>query len=83
MVGKTVCADAFAGVVRREDVRGWEVDRVVLGEGFRVGDVVRGVVVSGLVFFYAVCGVGGGWDGDVDEEASAAVWGYSVGDAGF
>ncbi|MCJ1420574.1 exosome 3'-_5 exonuclease subunit ski4 (Csl4) [Xylographa parallela] len=46
VVGKTVCADAFAGVVRREDVRGWEVDRVVLGEGFRVGDVVRGVVIS-------------------------------------
>ncbi|MCJ1431279.1 exosome 3'-_5 exonuclease subunit ski4 (Csl4) [Xylographa pallens] len=46
VVGDTVCADAFAGVVRREDVRGWEVDRVVLGEGFRVGDVLRGVVIS-------------------------------------
>ena len=46
VVGETACADGFAGVVRREDVRGWEVDKVVVGEGFRVGDVLRGVVVS-------------------------------------
>ncbi|MCJ1281555.1 exosome 3'-_5 exonuclease subunit ski4 (Csl4) [Xylographa opegraphella] len=46
VVGETVCADSFVGVVRKEDVRGWEVDRVVLGEGFRVGDVLRGVVIS-------------------------------------
>ena len=48
VVGGRVCADAFAGVVRREDVRGWEVDRVLVGEAFRVGDVVRGVVVRAL-----------------------------------
>lgn len=41
------------GVVRREDVRGWEVDRVVCGEGFRVGDVVRSVVVSGFSSGYS------------------------------
>lgn len=46
VVGETVCADSFVGVVRREDVRGWEIDRVVVGEGFRVGDVIRAVVVS-------------------------------------
>ncbi|MCJ1247725.1 exosome 3'-_5 exonuclease subunit ski4 (Csl4) [Trapelia coarctata] len=46
VVGETVCAFGFVGVVRREDVRGWEADRVVCGEGFRVGDVLRGVVIS-------------------------------------
>jgi exosome complex component CSL4 len=46
VVDDIVCADAFAGVVRKEDVRGWEVDKVVLGECFRVGDVIRAVVVS-------------------------------------
>jgi exosome complex component CSL4 len=46
MVGEAVCADTFGGVIRREDVRGWEVDKVVLAEAFRVGDVVRAVVVS-------------------------------------
>ena len=48
VVRETVCADSFTAVVRKEDVRGWEVDRVVLEEGFRVGDIIRGVVVSGL-----------------------------------
>lgn len=46
MVDEQVCADSWQGVVRREDVRGWEKDKVVVGEGFRVGDLVRGVVVS-------------------------------------
>ena len=50
VVGETVCADGFQGVVRREDVRGWEVEGVVCAEGFRVGDVVRGVVVSFFFF---------------------------------
>ena len=40
-----VCADDWQGVVRREDVRATEKEKVVCGEGFRVGDVVRGVVV--------------------------------------
>jgi len=46
VVDDNVCADAFQGVVRREDVRGWEVDKVVLGDCFRVGDVIRAVVIS-------------------------------------
>ena len=46
IVDDIVCADEFSGVVRREDVRGWEVDRVKVEEVFRVGDVVRAVVVS-------------------------------------
>ena len=51
IVGEHVCADAFAGVVRREDVRGWEVDKVKIEESFRVGDLVRGVVVSFCSFY--------------------------------
>ena len=41
-----MCADDFAGVIRREDVRGWEIDKVRMEESFAVGDVVRAVVVS-------------------------------------
>ena len=46
VVDETVCSDEFAGVVRREDVRGWEVDKVKVEEMFRIGDVIRAVVVS-------------------------------------
>lgn len=41
-----VCKDEWPAVVRREDVRATEKDKVVLSEGFRVGDVIRGGVVS-------------------------------------
>lgn len=41
-----VCANEIQGVVRREDVRATEKEKVVIGEGFRVGDLVRAVVVS-------------------------------------
>ena len=40
-----VCGEEWQGVIRREDVRATERDGVVCAEGFRVGDVVRGVVV--------------------------------------
>ena len=40
-----VCADEWSAAVRREDVRATEKEKVVVGESFRVGDVVRGVVV--------------------------------------
>lgn len=50
-MGEQVCGDEWAGVVRREDVRATEKDRVVVGEGFRGGDLVRGVVVC---FFFLV-----------------------------
>lgn len=40
-----VCADEVQGVVRREDVRATEKEKVLMGEGFRVGDLVRAVVV--------------------------------------
>ena len=38
--------EGMTGVVRKEDVRGMEKDKVVMGEMFRVGDLVRGVVIS-------------------------------------
>ena len=46
--GEDVCGDEWQAVVRKEDVRATEKEKVVCGEGFRVGDVVRGVVVCGL-----------------------------------
>ncbi|KAK7717224.1 exosome 3'-_5 exonuclease subunit ski4 (Csl4) [Botryosphaeria dothidea] len=46
VVGQTVCREGFQGIIRREDVRATEKDRVKIGEMFRVGDIVRGVVIS-------------------------------------
>lgn len=48
--GEDVCGDEWQAVVRKEDVRATEKEKVVCGEGFRVGDVVRGVVVCALSF---------------------------------
>lgn len=45
VVDEQVCADEWSGVVRREDVRATEKEKVVIGEGFRVGDLIRGEVV--------------------------------------
>ena len=36
----------FSGVIRQQDVRATDVDRVVLHDCFRAGDVVRAVVLS-------------------------------------
>ena len=49
----TVCGEEWQGVIRREDVRATEKDKVVCGEGFRVGDVVRGIVVCAVVSFFS------------------------------
>lgn len=46
VVGEAVCREGFQGIIRREDVRATEKDRVKIGDMFRVGDIVRGVVVS-------------------------------------
>ncbi|SLM38294.1 3-5 exoribonuclease csl4 protein [Lasallia pustulata] len=46
VVGDDVCKDEFNGVIRREDVRATEKDKVVLGDGFRPGDIVRALVIS-------------------------------------
>jgi exosome complex component CSL4 len=45
-VDDVVCREAFGGQIRREDVRATEKDKVKIEESFRVGDVVRGVVIS-------------------------------------
>lgn len=50
-----VCADEWAGVIRREDIREMERDKVKVQESFRVGDLLRGQVVSLVDFF---CGKG-------------------------
>jgi len=44
--GRPVAERAFAGVVRQQDVRATEVDRVVLHDCFRAGDVLRARVLS-------------------------------------
>lgn len=44
--GSGVCADQWAGVVRKEDIRALERDKVKVQEAFRVGDLGRGEVVS-------------------------------------
>lgn len=36
----------FVGIVRKENVRSFDVDRVVMSESFRPGDIVRAKVVS-------------------------------------
>lgn len=41
-----VNADAYPATIRREDVRATEVEKVVTSEMFRVGDLVRAVVIS-------------------------------------
>jgi exosome complex component CSL4 len=38
--------EEFTGVIRSQDVRATEKDRVKIGECFRGGDVVRGIVVG-------------------------------------
>ncbi|KAF1357375.1 hypothetical protein EJ07DRAFT_128914 [Lizonia empirigonia] len=46
VIDNTVCRSSFQGQIRREDVRATEKDRVRMDEAFRVGDLVRGTVVS-------------------------------------
>ena len=38
--------EEFTGVIRTQDVRATEKDRVKIGESFRGGDIVRSQVVS-------------------------------------
>ncbi|TKA59693.1 hypothetical protein B0A49_10181 [Cryomyces minteri] len=46
VVGDGVVREGFQGVVRVQDIRATEKDKVKVGESFRVGDVVRGIVIS-------------------------------------
>jgi len=45
-VGEAAVDEAFSGVIRQQDVRATEVDRVVLYDCFRPGDIVRAQVLS-------------------------------------
>lgn len=67
VVDDQVCADEWSGVVRREDVRATEKEKVVIGEGFRVGDLIRGEVVSqALGFLLSVVGDHSGHREEID-----------------
>ena len=46
IVDGVVCADSFQGLVRVQDIRATEKDKVKVVESFRPGDVVRAVVIS-------------------------------------
>lgn len=46
VISDAVCREPFQGMIRREDVRATEKDKVKIEESFRVGDLVRGVVIS-------------------------------------
>ena len=45
-VGDRACAEEAQGLIRVQDVRATEKDRVQVAGSFRPGDVVRAVVVS-------------------------------------
>jgi len=42
--------EEFTGVIRSQDVRATEKDKVKIGDCFRGGDVVRGIVVRRYIF---------------------------------
>ncbi|KAK5118915.1 hypothetical protein LTR62_000126 [Meristemomyces frigidus] len=44
--GEPLCSEPFPALIRQQDVRATEIDKVKIAESFRVGDVVRAVVIS-------------------------------------
>ncbi|KAF1940065.1 hypothetical protein EJ02DRAFT_467635 [Clathrospora elynae] len=46
VINNEVCREAFQGQIRREDIRATEKDKIRIEESFRVGDLVRGTVIS-------------------------------------
>lgn len=44
--GEHVCRDAFPGLIRQQDIRATEIDKVKVVESFRTGDIVRAEVIS-------------------------------------
>ena len=44
--GEHVGHDPFPAIIRQQDIRATEIDKVKVAESFRVGDVVRAVVIS-------------------------------------
>jgi exosome complex component CSL4 len=53
VVGETVLDGEWQGLIRSQDVRATEKDRVKIFESFRPGDVVRAMVVSFPPLFYS------------------------------
>lgn len=41
-----VSSDPFPALIRQQDIRATEIDKVKVAESFRVGDIVRAVVIS-------------------------------------
>ena len=50
VVGETVLDGEWQGLIRVQDVRATEKDRVKIFESFRPGDIVRAIVVSSAPF---------------------------------
>lgn len=46
MTGSQVLREPFQALIRQQDIRATETDKVKVSESFRVGDIVRGVVIS-------------------------------------
>ncbi|KAI4652367.1 hypothetical protein J4E93_002568 [Alternaria ventricosa] len=46
VIDDAVCREAFLAQIRREDIRATEKDKIKIEESFRVGDLVRGTVIS-------------------------------------
>jgi len=46
IVDNAVCADSFQGLIRVQDIRATEKDKVKVVESFKPGDIVRAVVIS-------------------------------------
>jgi len=44
--GEHVLKEPFPALIRQQDIRATEIDKVKVNESFRVGDVVRAVVIS-------------------------------------
>ena len=44
--GEHTCGDPFPALIRQQDIRATEIDKVKVSESFRVGDIVRAVVIS-------------------------------------
>lgn len=53
VVGETVLEGEWQGVIRVQDVRATEKDKVKIFESFRPGDIVRAVVVSLITKYWA------------------------------
>lgn len=46
VINNVVCRESFQGQIRREDIRATEKDKIKMEESFRVGDLIRGTVIS-------------------------------------